>query len=84
MSHTLLRCIGLFYFMLGNIDPKFRSSLHSIQLVAVVRTELMETYPVGEILTPFMTDIRQLESVNFNGTVVTVLPYHSCTFVSGH
>ena len=58
--------VGLFYFMLGNIDPKLRSNLQSIQLVTVLRTQLMETYTVSDVLGPFMTDIRQLESVSLN------------------
>ena len=49
--------------MLGNIDPKYRSSTHSIQLVAVVHTELLHQYSVDEILEPFMRSINQLESV---------------------
>ena len=62
--HYLGFIVGIFYFMLGNIDPKFRSTLHTIQLVAVVRTQLMEQYPVGEILEPFMDDVKKLESVS--------------------
>lgn len=49
--------------MLGNIDPKFRSSLHTIQLVAVVRSPILQKYSIEEVLQPFMSDIQKLESV---------------------
>lgn len=56
--------LGLFFFSLGNIEPKNRSAIHTIQLVAVVRTELIEKYGINEILKPFVKDITQLESVS--------------------
>ena len=51
--------------MLLNIDPKYRSSLHSIQLATVCRTELIEKYPINEILEPFMSSIKCLERVSY-------------------
>lgn len=64
-NHELiLFTTAIFYFMLGNIDPKYRSSLHSIQLVAVLCTELLHRYSINEILEPFMRSINQLESVS--------------------
>ena len=64
--------------MLGNIDPKFQSSVQSIQLVAVLRTQLIETYTVNEVLKPFMTDIKQLESVGFCGTIMHAACHEMC------
>jgi len=55
---------GIFYYMLLNIDPKYRSSLHSIQLATVCCTELIEKYAVSEVLAPFMSSIKSLESVS--------------------
>jgi len=55
---------GIFYYMLLNIDPKYRSSLHSIQLAAVCCTNLIEKYSISEILEPFMMSIKSLESVS--------------------
>lgn len=56
--------IGIFYYMLGNIDPRYRSNLHVIQLLCVVPTPLLKKYGINEILEPFMTDIKDLESVS--------------------
>lgn len=56
--------IGLFYYSLGNIDTKYRSAVHTIQLVAVVRTILIEKYGIRNILEPFVKDIIQLESIS--------------------
>jgi len=56
-------CIGLFYFTLGNIHPKHRSSLHTIQLLCAVAAHIMEKYSVHQVLEPFMQDIKQLETV---------------------
>ena len=55
---------GIFYFMLGNISPKYRSNLHTIQLLCVVRTSLLQKYGINQILEPFMSDIKELESVS--------------------
>lgn len=49
--------------MLGNINPKFRSALHTIQLLTVVRTTLIEKYGINKILEPLMTAVHKLESV---------------------
>ena len=56
--------IGLFYYTIGNIDPKFRSGLHNIQLLAVVRTALITKYGIAKILEPFIAALKSLESVS--------------------
>ena len=56
--------VSIFYYMLGNIDPRYRSNLHVIQLLCVVPTPLLKKYGINEILEPFMTDIKDLESVS--------------------
>lgn len=55
--------IGLFYFTLGNIDPKYRSSLHSIQLLCVVKTNVITKFGINEVLKPFVQDMLELESI---------------------
>ena len=62
---TIMSCIiGLFYFTFGNIKPEFRSTLRAIQLLCVVKTDFIEKYGIDEILTPFMSAIKQLECVS--------------------
>ena len=56
--------IGLFYYTLGNINPKFRSATQTIQLLTVVRTSLIEKYGINEIFNPLLESIHQLESVS--------------------
>ena len=54
---------GFFYYQLGNISPQFRSSLKSIQLVAVANSSVIVKYGSNKILEPFMADLRKLEHV---------------------
>lgn len=56
--------VGLFYYTLGNVEPRLRSQLSAIHLVAVVRTNYIDAYGVDEILRPFVEDIKKLESVS--------------------
>lgn len=62
---------GLFYYSLGNIQPKYRSVCHAIQLLAVVRTALIEKYGINEILKPFMEDLKRLGRVCHNTCLIT-------------
>ena len=65
MHYPISLCtLGLFYIMLGNIDPKYRSGLHTIQLLSVVETQILQKYSIHKILESFMSDIKQLESVS--------------------
>ena len=52
--------------MLGNIDPKFRSTLKSIQLLTIANTVYIEKYGIDAILEPFMKDILKLEEVHLH------------------
>ena len=62
----LYKYLGLFYFLLGNINPKYRSNLHVIQLVAVVETQILQKHSIHKILEPFMLDIKALETVSMH------------------
>ncbi len=57
--------IGIFYYTLGNIRPRLRSSLKSIHLVCVVKTKLIQKYGINAVLEPFVNDLKLLERVNF-------------------
>ena len=54
---------GVFNYSLGNINPALRSSLQSIQLLAVVKSSNIDLYGIDKILEPFMEDIGLLEQV---------------------
>lgn len=54
---------GIFYYMLGNLRPMFRSSLKSIQLLCIVKAGFIQKYGSNCVLQPFMNDIALLEKV---------------------
>ncbi|RXG67378.1 hypothetical protein Avbf_17757 [Armadillidium vulgare] len=53
--------MAMFYFSLGNIRPKYRSALHTIQLVLICNASLIKNH-LSEVLLPFLTDIKTLET----------------------
>ncbi|EDO36380.1 predicted protein [Nematostella vectensis] len=52
--------VGVFYYTLGNIDPKFCSQLKAIQLLAVAKRPVIQKYGCNEILRTFMMQIDEL------------------------
>ena len=54
---------GVFYYQLGNLSPKYRSSLSSIHLVSIAKSSIIQKYGPDKILEPFMADIKELEKV---------------------
>lgn len=64
--YYILLHVGLFYYVLGNISPKYHSSLESIQLLAVANSQVMSEHGRDYILNPIMEDIKVLETVMTN------------------
>ena len=52
--------LGVFYWTLVNIHPAYRSTLHSIQLLAVVRATLLKKYGMDAVLKPVVKDLQEL------------------------
>ena len=46
--------------MLLNIHPAYRSSLHSIQLLAVVKSSVLKVYGIDAIMKPAVDDLLKL------------------------
>lgn len=46
--------------MILNIHPAYRSSLHSIQLLAVAKSTLLKRYGIDAILRPAVQDLKKL------------------------
>lgn len=47
------------YFTLGNLQPRNRSLLHAIQLLALAKTTtVIQSYDIDTILEPFMQSIK--------------------------
>lgn len=54
---------GLFYYVLGNIEPRLRSSLRCIQLIACVTTANLQKYGFHSVLDRFIVDVNKLAKV---------------------
>ena len=54
---------AMFYYVLGNIHPKYRSTLAAIQLVTAVKHIHLNQYGIDKILEPFIEEIKELEKV---------------------
>ena len=52
--------IGVFYFLLGNLHPKYRSKLRTIQLVALCKNRYIKKYSLNAILAPIIQDLKKL------------------------
>ena len=61
-THVKKHKLGIVFFTLGNIHPKYRSSLRVIHLVLAVTTPIMEKYGMDLILQPFIRDLKILVS----------------------
>lgn len=53
----------MFYYLLGNIHPRLRARLNTIQLLCVVKSTYINEYGMDEILRPFVGDVMKLEKV---------------------
>ena len=53
----------MFYYLLANIRPVFRSTLPSIELLAIARAEDIHSYGCKELLEPFVTVMKELGQV---------------------
>ena len=54
----------MFYFVLGNVLPLFRSKSRRIQLAALVNSEHMKQYGASCVLKPIIDDVKKLVSSN--------------------
>jgi hypothetical protein len=61
--------LGIVLFTLGNVHPKFRSSLKVIHLIATATAPVIEKHGIDCILKPFLDDIRKLESTGVSVTI---------------
>lgn len=51
---------GTFYFILGNISPKYRSRLTAIQLLGLVKSSFISSYGIDAVLKPIIDDVKKL------------------------
>ncbi|XP_028395767.1 uncharacterized protein LOC114519789 [Dendronephthya gigantea] len=63
-SKAKIHKIGVFYFVLGNIRPIFRSTVRCIQLIGVARTNDIKKFAIDGLLEPFIKDVNTLAKVD--------------------
>ena len=63
MIHFFNVFAGCFYFSLANIPPRFRSTLNSIQLIALINNQMLRQYGMNKALERLMEDVCRLEKV---------------------
>lgn len=62
--HTLINNVqGQFYYILGNLEPRLRSTLKGIQLIACITSPNMKKYGLKKVLMPFIDDVNKLSKV---------------------
>lgn len=61
---SLIIFIGMFYYMLGNISPRKRSTLQCIHLLACITTPMLEKYGFHQVFEPIISDVNKLTDVS--------------------
>lgn len=83
-SYVSKHKLGCMFFILGNIRPRYRSTLKAINLVAVAKHEDIIQYGMDTFLSPFVEDLKTLfcdgvcvsiggESHTFHGSLLAFL-----------
>lgn len=60
LFYTYFVDLGVFYFTLGNLHPKYRSKLSQIHLVAMVTAPYLSKYGIDAVIKPFVKDVKKL------------------------
>lgn len=68
-NHVKKHKLGILLFTLGNIDPKFRSTLRVIHLLIAAASPVIEDHGLDAIMKPFIRDLKTLAT---DGIVVSV------------
>lgn len=56
------------YFTLGNVDSKYRSTIKSVNLLSIIRTETVKRFGLNFLLRPIVDDLKKLEA----GVIMTI------------
>lgn len=59
-SHVKKHKLGIVFYTLGNIHPKYRSCLRAINLALVATVPVIERHGINNILRPFVSDLNDL------------------------
>ena len=72
-THTKTHKLAIVLFTLGNIPPKFRSTLRAMNLVACATHPVIEKHGLDAILEPFIKDLNLLTSRGISVNVKGIL-----------
>lgn len=72
---------ALFYYTLGNLNPRLRADLRAIQLIAVVKHTYLKEYGLHSVLKPFIDDMNMLSKVHIACTCNII---HACIIFCKH
>ena len=79
-SHVKQHKLGIVFYTVGNVDPKYRSQLKLINLVIVATVPIIEVYGLNKVLQPFVSDLNVLSTSGitvlgrtFKGALLTFL-----------
>ena len=61
-SHVKKHKLGVVFFTLGNMHPKYRSSFRAMNLVIVATSPVIKKHGLNEILQPFLKDLNHLST----------------------
>lgn len=65
-SHVKRHKVGIVFFSLGNIHPKYRSQLKAINLAVIATVPVIERNGLNCILQPFVDDLNQLSTIGID------------------
>ena len=68
-THIKQHKLGLVFFSLGNIHPKYRSPFKAIYLAIAAPSKVVERHGLNTILQPFINDLNKLSSTGIEVTV---------------
>ena len=68
-SHVKQHKLGIVFYTLGNIAPKYRSQLKIINLAIVVTVPIVDVYGLDKVLQPFVNDLNVLSSTGISLTI---------------
>lgn len=59
-SKSKIHKIGVFYYLLGNMHPMYRSTIRNIQLIGIAKTQDLKRHGIDRMLLPFTKELNEL------------------------
>ena len=83
-NNAISYSVGDIYFIVGNLNRKYKSNLDNIHLALLCETKFIKQYGLATLLKPLIEDLRILESdgIKFNCAGVFHHLFGSISFIS--